>query len=51
MFIDRGAKILRLRSEERKVSGVVRLNLKAAPPNGVAAEFCAPAYKHLTPTE
>ena len=35
MFIDRGAKTLRLRSEERNGSGAVKLWLNSAPSNGV----------------
>jgi hypothetical protein len=49
MFIDRGATPLRLRSEERNVSGVVKLYLNSAPPNGAGTGFYSPAYKHRTP--
>jgi hypothetical protein len=48
MFID-PEQSLRLRSEERNVSGVVKLNLNSAPPNGVGNGVLARAYKHLTP--
>jgi len=49
MFIDEGARSLRLRSEERNRSGVVKLYLNSAPPNGVGTGCYAPAYIHLTP--
>ena len=39
MFIAPSATLLRLRSEERKDSGVVKLYLEAAPPNGVGTGF------------
>jgi hypothetical protein len=50
MFVDRGATHLRLRSEERNGSGVVKLCSNSAPPNGVGTGFYSPAYKHLTPS-
>ena len=51
MFIDQGSKTLRLRSEERNGSGVVKLYLNSAPPNGVSIGINDLIYKHLTPTE
>ena len=49
MFIDRGARPLRFRSEERQRSGVEKLYLNSAPPNGIRIVFLARVYKHLTP--
>jgi hypothetical protein len=49
MFIDRGARPLRLRSKERNGSGVVKLYLNSAPSNGVRTGDYARAYKHFTP--
>ena len=50
MFIESRSKTLRLRSEERNSSGVVKLYLNSAPPNGVGTGMETPTYKHLTPT-
>ncbi len=49
MFIVGGARLLRRRSEERKDSGVVKLYLNSASPNGVGTGILTPGYKHLTP--
>jgi len=49
MFIDQGARSLRLRSKERNGSGVVKLYLTSAPSNGVGIGAYDRAYKHLTP--
>ena len=39
-----------LRSEERKVSGVVKFYLNSAPLNGVEGRYCCCSiYKHVTP--
>ncbi len=49
MFIDRGARSLRLRSKEQNGSGMVKLYLNSAPSNGVGTGSYAPVYIHLTP--
>ena len=50
MFIARDPIPRRRRSEERKVSSRVTVQLSSAPPNG--ALFChVPFYKHLAPSE
>ncbi len=51
MFIDQRSNPHPLRSEERNGSGVVKLYLNSAPPNGVGTGFYVLAYKHLTPME
>ena len=51
MFIESRSKTLQLRSEERTGSGVVKLYLNSAPPNGVGTGVYDLVYKHLTPTE
>ena len=48
MFIDRAAKPLRLRSEERNDPGVVNLQLDSAPERSWYTRFAQP-YKYRTP--
>ena len=50
MFIAREPMTLRRRSEERKVSRLVPLELSSAPPNGARLSY-VPIYKHHTPPE
>jgi hypothetical protein len=51
MFIDRGVRKLRIRSEERKVAGIVKPYLNSASPNGVVCVLKLVPIDISLPTE